>query len=270
MGSGSLLFTDAKDYTASLPWTAQLSVVRLGSFCARLTWIELNEMRLFQARETLPRIAYISLPSKWIFLVFPIHRRSELVCDGIRVGIGDIIVHHPGERVHQRTDAACLWGAIALTPATLRKYGKIVAGREVMASASGQVFRPVSQDWRRLRHLHAEAIRIAETQLSHLGHHEVAKAIEQDAICSLITCLMTAEWRHRSEEDSERARILARFEEALTAKPEHSLRLPEICKAIGVSAQTLRNCCLAHLDIGPGEYLRLRRLNRAGVGRPDA
>jgi hypothetical protein len=34
----------------------------------------------------LPRVAYLSLPPEWVFVVFPMQRDSELICDGLTAG----------------------------------------------------------------------------------------------------------------------------------------------------------------------------------------
>jgi hypothetical protein len=89
-GSGSALFADADAFQAHLPVTTQLLVTRAGSFRARLTWMELTDLHLLLARETMPRIAYVSLPTERVFIVFPTHRTSALICDGVAVRRGDI------------------------------------------------------------------------------------------------------------------------------------------------------------------------------------
>lgn len=270
-GSGSALFTYADDYQASLPATTRLLVTQDGNFRAQLTWMELADLHLLRARETTPRLAYTSLPPKWVFIVFPTHRTSALICDGVQLRTGDIIFHSRGERLHQRTTGATDWGSIALTPAALRTYGRTLAGRDVVPPACCQILRPLAADWRRLLRLHAEAIRIAETKLSHLGHPEVARALEQDLIWALVTCLTTAEPRGYSAVARRHARILVRFEEALMARADQTLRVPEICEVIGVSERTLKASCSQLLGMAPAQYLRLRRFRQmsAALARAD-
>jgi len=57
--------------------------------------------------------------------------------------------------------------------------------------------------------------------------------------------------------------IVARFEEFLTANPDRSLYLTEICAAIGVAERTLRASCEEHLGMGPIRFLTLRRMHLA-------
>jgi len=262
-GSGSALFTDADAYQANLPATTRLLVTRAGKFRARLTWMELTDLRLAHARETVARIAYISRPAERVYIVFPTHRSSSLICGGAQLQMGDIIVQGLGERLHQRTIGATAWGSIALTPAALRAYGKTLAGRDIVPPSSGEILRPTSADRRQLLRLHAEAVRIAERELNHIGHSEVARAVEQDLIWALMTCLTTAEPRGDSAVRRSDASVMAQFEEALMAHPGRQLQVSEIRGAIGVSERVLETCCLGVLGMDPAQYLRLRILDGA-------
>jgi hypothetical protein len=84
-GSGSALFTDPDDYQANLPPTTHLLALQPGHFQARLIWMELADLNLLHARETGPRIAYVSLSSKWVFVAFPTQRSPTLVYEGYPV-----------------------------------------------------------------------------------------------------------------------------------------------------------------------------------------
>ncbi|MGA9866693.1 MAG: hypothetical protein WBQ75_09665 [Acetobacteraceae bacterium] len=114
-----------------------------------------------------------------------------------------------------------------------------------------------------LLRLHAQACRIAETALSHTGHPEVARALEQDVTWALINCLTNGEPVVRSR----RVGMLCRFEELLAANPGRSPRVAEISGAIGMSAWTLRVCCSKSLGMPPGRYQRLKRLKRVRAER---
>lgn len=164
-GSGSALFTDPDDYRANLPGMVDLVVPRVRDFSARLTWLELTDLHLLHTRESAPRVAYVSLPTEFVFIAFPTHRSSALICGGIQLELGDIVVHSLGQRLHQRTTAATAWGLIALTPASLQAYGRTLTGINVSLPPFGQILRSRPSDARCLLRLHAEAIRIAETKL---------------------------------------------------------------------------------------------------------
>lgn len=261
-GSGSALFADADAFQAHLPVTTQLLVTRPGNFRARLTWMELTDLHLFHARETVSRLAYICLPAERAFIVFPTHRTSALVRDGVQVRMGDIVFHALGERFHQRTINTTAWGSIALPPAWLRAHGRTLAAQDLLSPPFGQVLRPVPADRRRLLRLHGEAARIAQTRLSHIEHPEVARAIEQDLIWALVACLTNAEPRSEPPAIRRYARLLVQFEEALLARPDRSPLLSEICDAIGVAERVLQTGCVGLLGMEATRYLHLRSLER--------
>jgi AraC-like DNA-binding protein len=261
-GSGSALFADADAFQAHLPVTTQFLVTRPGRFRARLTWMELTDLHLLLARETMPRIAYVSLPTERVFIVFPTHRTSTLICDGVKVQMGDLIFHRLGERFHQRTTNATVWGTIALPPAWLRAYGRTLAEQDVVPPPFGRILRPLAADRKQLLRLHAEAVRLAETRLSRIEHPEVARALEQDLIWALVSSLTNAEPRAESLVMRRHAGVMAQFEQGLIGHLDPSPPLAELQEAIGASERTLRTACLALLGMGPARYLHLRILER--------
>jgi AraC family ethanolamine operon transcriptional activator len=76
-----------------------------------------------------------------------------------------------------------------------------------------------------------------------------------------MNCLTAKPWNSPALNRG-RARVMARFQETLSAQPDRLLSIPEICRAIEASEQTLRVCCAKVLGMGPGRYQRLRRLKR--------
>ena len=269
--SGSCIFTCADGYQASLQGMLDLLVPPAREFHARLTWVELPRLRLLRAREASARVAYLSLPSERVFVTFPTRRDSPLIHDGVEVRCGEIMSHGRGARLYQRTTGASRWGSISLTPASLTALGRAVTGLDLLPPSTGLILRPRPVDWTRLLRLHAQAGRIAETKLDHIGHPEVARALEQDLIWALATCLTTGNPQDDPEIRGRHAAMLLRFEEVRASHPDRMLRVPEICHAIGVSERTLRTCCSRVLGMGPGKYQRLRRLKLvcAEIARAD-
>jgi AraC-like DNA-binding protein len=261
-GSGSALFAGSDDYQANLPPTTHLLALQPGQFQARLTWMELADLNLLHARETGPRIAYVSLSSERVVITFPTQRNPTLTYDRAPLQIGDIVFHSLGQQLHQRTIGATAWGSIALTPGSLLAYSKTLLGRGVVPPPFGRILRPSAADRRQLLRLHGEAVRIAETQLGHIGNVEVARALQQDLIWALMACLTTGKPRDGSAARRRYARLMVRFEEALIASADRPLPVPEICGVIGVRERTLRDCCLETLGMDPAQYLHLRYLQR--------
>ena len=159
--SGSCIFTDVCSYQTSLQDMFDLLVVR--PFNARLTWVELPNVRLFRAQEGSPRVASVELPPDLVFVTFPTKRRSLLICDGTELQFGNIMFHSRGERFHQRTVAASRWGSVSLTPASLMTFSRALIGQAIAAPRNGQILRPPPSDWFQFLRLHAQAGRIAET-----------------------------------------------------------------------------------------------------------
>jgi AraC-like DNA-binding protein len=261
-GSGSALFADADAFQAHLPVTTQLLVTRAGGFRARLTWMELTDLHLLLARETVPRIAYVSLPADQAFVIFPTHPPSALICNGVQLRPGDIIFHGLAEHFHQRTIDCSTWGSIALPPTWLRAYSRTLAEQDVVPPAFGQILRPAAADRRQLLRLHADAMRLAETKLSRIEHPEVARAVEQDLIWALITCLTNAIPRAASPITRRHAQTLVQFEHALIVHSDRFPLLSELCDAMQVPESMLAASCRELLGMEPARYLRLRVLER--------
>jgi AraC-like DNA-binding protein len=269
-GSGTSTFTDPDDYQTSLRWAQMELLANSGDFEVRLTWAELHCLRLLRSREVLPRIAYLSLTPALIFVTFATAADPPLVWGGVDVELGNIMFHSRGERLHQRMRGPCVWGLIALPLKDLEDYGRALFGKPLVVPSTGRVLRPPPRNTARLQRLHAQACRLAETRPKILAHPEVARAIEQDLLQALITCLTAAPARDDSATRAKHAAIIVRFEEIIAENPIRPRRVSEICELIGVTDKTLRSCCTEFLGISPGRYLLLRRLKQVRTALRDA
>jgi AraC-like DNA-binding protein len=261
-GSGTTTFTDADDYQASIRG-AKFSLVFRSQrdFKARLTWVELRHLRLLRAQENLPRVAHVSLTSDLVFVAWRTRYDAPQIIDGVELQPGDIVFHGRGERLHQQTLGPSQWGFISLAPKHLAACGKALTGLELVAPPLGRILRPSRVDIAHLRHLHAAACRLAEAKPEMLIRPEVARALEQDLIHTLVNCLTSNDAHKRSARLRRHMKIMARFEEVLALHPERQLQISELCGAIGVSERTLRMCCSEFLGMNPNRYHRLQRLN---------
>jgi AraC-like DNA-binding protein len=268
--SGTGTFIDLDNYQASLHQArTDLLVTSQGSFNAHLTWATLHHMQLLHSEEDLPRIAYISLEPTLVFLGFATRPDPPMLWGGVELQTGDIIFHSRGERFHQRTTGPCGWSLVGLTPDHLEQYGGALSGKTLSLPAAARILRPAARDAARLRRLHAQACRLAETRPKVLAHPEVARAIEQGLIHSLVTCL-SAKARDDGVARRHHTRIMVRFEEVLAEHPNRQLPLPELCALIGVSERTLRSCCAEFLGISPTRYVLLRRLKAVRIALRNA
>ena len=156
-----------------------------------------------------------------------------------------------------------------MAPGQLERYGGALSGKPLSAPTAAQILRPAARDAARLRRLHAQACRLAETRPKVLAHPEVARAIEQGLIHALVTCL-AAKARDDGAARRNHTRIMVRFEEVLADHPNRPLHMPELCALIGVSERALRSCCAEFLGISPSRYMLLRRLQAVRIALRDA
>jgi AraC-like DNA-binding protein len=269
-GSGTGTFIDPDDYRASLRQVRiDLLAISQGALKAKLTWATLHHLQLLHSEEDLPRIAYVSLAPGLVFVGFATRPDPPMFWGGVELQTGDIIFHAQGERFHQRTTGPCSWSLLGLAPEHLEAYGSAVNGKPLSLPAAMPILHPAARDAARLRRLHAQACRLAETRAKVLAYPEVARAIEQGLIHALVTCL-AARARDDGAARRHHASIMIRFEEELAQHSNRPLPMSELCALIGVNDRTLRSCCAEFLDISPSRYVLLRRLKAVRIALRNA
>jgi AraC-like DNA-binding protein len=270
-GSGTRTFLEPDHYEASLR-QAQIEILIALSpqFKARLTWAELHDLEVLRCEEDFPRVAYVCLGPQLSFVTFPAHSGPLPVWGGTELRPGEIVFHGRGERRHQSTPGFLVWNVIALDPLQLKKYGRALSGKPFTLPSEGKILRPSPRDMARLRRLHTQVCRLAETKPKLLAHAEVARAIEQGLIQALVACLTANKMRADDPTKRRHASIMKRFEEVLAEHLSEPLRTTELGELIGVTERTLRSCCAEFLSMSPVRYVLLRRLARARVVLRDA
>jgi AraC-like DNA-binding protein len=272
-GNGAYTFNEPSDYEASVDEAKIELVVTVGGpFKAALTRAELGELHLLRSQEDQASIAYVGLPADLVFVAFPTRFNPPPMWGGQELRSGDIVFYGLGEHVHQRTAGSSEKGFIALKPERLAFWSRTLTEAEVAPPTFVRIIRPSRATMSRLRYLHASACGLVEKSPTTIAHPEVARAIEQELIHALITCLRPEAPLETRPIRSRRAALMNRFEGVLTAHPDQPLHIPELCSAIGVSEGTLRACCAEFLGITIGRYLRLRRLRlaRTALRYPDS
>src|SRR6266571_37071 len=89
--NGTLTFSDPDGYAAGFSDArVNLTITGAGDFKAQLTRLKLKDLKVYRCCESLPRIAYISLPAKQMFLSFPVGAGS-LISDGFALRNDDIV-----------------------------------------------------------------------------------------------------------------------------------------------------------------------------------
>jgi AraC-like DNA-binding protein len=260
-GGGTRTFVDAAHYEAALRQTQiEAVIVFRGKFSARLTWAELHYLQLLRCEEDVARVAHLHLAPGLAFVTFPAYPTSLPVCRGAELHPDDIIFHRRGERLHQLIPQSFVWNVIAVEPAQLERYSRALSGAPHSLPAGGPILQLTPRLAARLRRLHAQACRLAETKTKMLSHHQVARAIEQELIEVLVACLTTAKTRAEGLPVPHCATIMGRFEDILGRHLGQLRNIPELCELIGVSARALRACCAQCLGMSPARYVLLRRL----------
>jgi AraC family ethanolamine operon transcriptional activator len=135
-------------------------------------------------------------------------------------------------------------------------------------------WRPRPATGRHLRHLHAAAIGAIESRSTALIGAETAHGLEQQLIGALVECLSQGPGSEAAPATRQHQDVAVRFEALLQTQPDRSLRVAEICAALGISTRALRTCCEEQLGMGATEYVRLRRMHLVHRalrnGNPDA
>lgn len=270
-GGGTRTFLDLDQYEVGLRQAHIEPVITSGGeFKGRLTWAELHYSQLLRCEEQFPRLAYMTLAPRLVFVTFANSSDPLPVWRGAKFQAGDIMFHSRGERLHQSAPGPSTWSLVAMDPARLEFYGRALSGKPIARPTEGQVLRPAPRDAARLRRLHAQACRLAETRSKILSHSEVARAIEQGLIHALVTCLTSAKVEEYGAAKRHHSRIMIRFEEVLAKHLSAPLQMPDLCRLIGVTDRTLRSCCAEFLGISPSRYVLLRRLQAVRSALRDA
>jgi AraC-like DNA-binding protein len=227
-------------------------------------------LEVLRCEEDFPRVAYVCLGPQLSFVTFPANSGPVPVWGGTELRPGEIVFHGRGERLHQSTPGSFAWSVIALDPFQLEQYGRALSGKPFSLPSEGKILRPSPRNLARLRRLHAQVCRLAETRPKLLAHTEVARAIEQGLIQTLVACLTATSMRADGAIKRRHASIMIRFEEVLADHLGEPLHTTELCELIGVTERTLRSCCAEFLGMSPVRYVLLRRLRRARVALRDA
>src|SRR5262249_41634117 len=135
-------------------------------------------------------------------------------------------------------------------------YGTISLPMDEMASLATKVgesdwppprdcliFNPSLSSLARLQRLHAAAGQLAEDAPEIIANPEAARGLEQALIEAVVECVAYGERREPSLAQGQHTIVMRRFHRVVEQHVGEPLYIPEICKTIGVSERTLRNCC---------------------------
>ena len=146
----------------------------------------------------------------------------------------------------QRTNGKSQWGLISLSHGGLAAYAKVLTGTTISSSPEGRVLRPSHSTAGRLLLLHRKVCRLVETRQELIANPEVARALEQELLQTLISCLMADDAGSHSRRNRHHAEIISRFEDALASYHEPRLNLPALCSAIDVPSEPCACAARSH------------------------
>ena len=133
-------------------------------------------MQILRWEEDSSLLAYVRLAPWLAFVTFPTNSAPFPVWGGMELQARDIVFHSRGERLHLLAPRSFAWSVIAIDPGQLERYSRALTGKPVTPPLERQLLRPARRDAARLRRLHGQVCRLAETKSKILSHSEVARA----------------------------------------------------------------------------------------------
>jgi hypothetical protein len=188
--TGTVTFTDPDCYRASFRHgKIKLCFTAPSQFKARLTRAELSHLCLFDAAESVPRIAHLCVSAEKTFVMFAADPDPPQFWDGLKFGSWDImLIHRYRGRIHHRTSGASHWGLMSIDPVAFTAHHRALTGlKSVQPQRS--TLRPTWSAAVRMRKLHAKTCELAQTTPDMIAHEEVTRALENDLLYALISCL---------------------------------------------------------------------------------
>ena len=240
-----------------------LVVTARAPFCARFIEIRLNGMRLLDVEESVPRIAFITVPDDRILVAFSRSRWPDWYWNGQEVQSGELATLGPSATVHVRTGGAIHWGAIWLHYDEFAHLSRALLGTSVALSRQLCRWRPPPAALRQLIRLHQFALKAAQGRPNPVGAVEAAHGLEQQLAHALANCLAGGTRRAHIAKSIQPEDLMPRLETLLAKHSAAKLDVDSLCRALSVSDRELRRCCAERLGMSPSRYLRLRRMHTA-------
>jgi AraC-like DNA-binding protein len=240
----------------------EVLVTDRGDYSSELTRIDFHRLWMQRNQTSLPQITHLADHNYRCPIAFLTDvRQAPIYRNGEEISPGTIVVSARHADYHYRMSTYCRIGFMSLTPDDLAAAGRAIAGYDLTTPPATRLIRPSDPQMARLLRLHEAAGHLATTAPEILAHPEVARAIEQELVRTMITCLTEGVTvgvdRHSS------ALVMQRFERVIHENAGRPLYLLDVCAEIGVSDRTLRLHCTEHLGMSPHRYLWLRRMNLA-------
>lgn len=189
-------FESAAEYADNLRELAAVIIpLEMGPFRTSLLRVELPLTRLIDARETGTRTGYFSIPGGWCYAFFSISPDQPLFWTDETLKGDEIVLARDGERLRQSTIGDAHFGAIGIRSQTLQHYVEGLGDGLPAVCGKTSVVQMQAGLRRRLLRLHSRVVRMVESRPISVCHPETARAIEQEVIEVLVTCLLSGRVR---------------------------------------------------------------------------
>ena len=265
-------FTDPDDYAAAIrQGVSEMTVTGRGVFRAEIVRIDFHQLWMQRFMENTSRIRHTTGLGGRAVIAFPAQPGPAQSWQGVELTPANLIRHKPGASYYHRSAGASATATMSLPLAEIAAISTAFAGRDLSPPRDASIVTPPPAAMARLQRLHAAAAHMAKTQPDIIANPESARGLEQALIEAMVACLATGE---ASEEHGARRRhalIMRRFHRYVAERPDQSIYIPEICKAIGVAERTLRVCCQEQLGTSAKHFLLMRRMHlaRRDLSRAD-
>ncbi len=199
---------------------------RGGRFRVRSTEVKLDHLRLLSVEESLPRIAFIRVPSETILVGLSIECSVPPTWGGIRLHSKELITLGAGQCAHMRTEGPCHWGVIWLPVQEFTRYSSALTGTAIEVPPGVCRWQPRSGPERQFRRLYLAAIRTTHARSGPVIGAEAAHGLEQQLIHLLVECLSSEPASLAAPTMRRGLEVMARFEELIRNRPEGNLSVP--------------------------------------------
>jgi len=254
-------FTDPEDFGSSLSGAnAEFTILERGEFQAKLVQISLHRLVLRRAFDNLPRIAHSQNEMGQAAITFRTHPGPSLLRKGVELRLSNIVRRSEGESHFQKSEGFASFGSISLPIAQLESLGDSFVSYDLVPPKDSLSLTPPPDALARLQNLHAAAGQLAEHAPDVVAVPEAAHGLEQALIDAMVGCFGSGEVDADRSALRQHALVMRRFHRIVEEHPDKALFIPEVCKAIGTSDRTLRECCQEQLGISPKRYLLARRM----------
>jgi AraC-like DNA-binding protein len=231
-----------------------------GAFGATLCTVELQGLAMQRLSEELSRVSHVGCRGGRDFIVFRTEAGAPVIRNGVELTTTSITRLRPGQSYYQHTAGPTSHAGISLPLDEVDSVCTNVAGCSLRPLKDDVTVTPPPDAMARLQRLSKVAGDLAENAPEVLAHPEAARGLEQAIIGAIADCLGGDVDEDRAARRQHTA-IMRRFHQVIERFGEQPIYIPELCREIGASERTLRDCCQEQLGMGPKHYLLLRRLH---------